>query len=230
MSGIGSNQDIDITHGKESSHDSADYSRGLACRIAVRFDMRVAVGESRTVDLAALVGQPVDIAPSAYAYRADRTPEQNPPESWILLMQYANLPFNQPVAVSNPALGQVLCGLLWEEVRPVRKVELSWTADQLSRPSPEDLVLVYFDATDSNRAYLVEPSNHQGSGQARGFSGRPHFHLCDPRRYLGRGGQRPRPRASLPFCMSDAACHGAGRVEAAGNRNRVGIRPGNGQA
>jgi hypothetical protein len=88
--------------------------------------IRVAVGESKTVDLAALVGQPADIAPSAYAYRADRSPEQNPPESWILLMQYANLPLNQPVAVKNPALGQVLCGLLWEE--GMKGMGMKWQA------------------------------------------------------------------------------------------------------
>jgi hypothetical protein len=40
------------------------------------------------VNIAALVGQPVDIAPSAYVYRADRSAERNPPESWLLLMQY----------------------------------------------------------------------------------------------------------------------------------------------
>ena len=92
-------------------------------------------------------------------------PEQNPPESWILLMQYANLPFNQPVAVSDRALGQVLCGLLWEEVRPMRKVELSWTADQLPRPSADNLVLVYFDATDSNAHTWWNPRTIKEAGK-----------------------------------------------------------------
>jgi len=125
----------------------------------------VAVGEATTVDLAALVGQPVDIAPSAYAYRADRAPEQNPPESWILLMQYANLPFNQPVAVQNPALGQVLCGLLWEEVRPLRKVELSWPGGQPARPSADDLVVVYFDATDATAHTWWNPRTIKEAGK-----------------------------------------------------------------
>src|SRR5262245_35125645 len=31
----------------------------------------------------AVTGQPADIAPSAYLYRADRQPEENPPEAWI---------------------------------------------------------------------------------------------------------------------------------------------------
>ncbi len=151
--------------------------------------IRVAVGGPTTVDLPALVGQPVDIAPSAYAYRADRAPEQNPPESWILLMQYANLPFNQPVAVRspavgpdvaaptaapifnqpraarNPAVGQVLCGLLWEEVRPLRKVELSWPGDQPARPSADELVLVYFDATDGTAHTWWNPRTVKEAGK-----------------------------------------------------------------
>ena len=91
--------------------------------------------------------------------------EQNPPESWILLMQYANLPLNQPVAVKTPALGQVLCGLLWEEVRPVRKVMLSWTVDQLIRPSPDELVLIYFDATDATAHTWWNPRTIKEAGK-----------------------------------------------------------------
>jgi len=37
-------------------------------------------------DLERLVGQPADIASSAYQYRADRNADQNPPESWLALM------------------------------------------------------------------------------------------------------------------------------------------------
>src|ERR1039458_7816619 len=62
-----------------------------------------------------LAGQPADIAPSAYCYRADRRAEETPPEAWVLLMQHANLPFDQPVDTNAPAVKQVLCGLLWEE-------------------------------------------------------------------------------------------------------------------
>ncbi len=127
--------------------------------------MRMALAEQPPADLAALVGKPADIARSAYVYRADRSPEQNPPESWILLMQYANLPMNQPVDVKNPALGQVLCGLLWEEVHPVRKVELSWTDDQGPRPSPDDLALVYFDATDSTAHTWWNPRTIKRAGK-----------------------------------------------------------------
>jgi len=110
-------------------------------------------------DLDRLAGQPADIAPSAYLYRADRKADENPPESWVLLMQYAGLPYDKPVDTSAPAVRKAVCGLLWEEVRPVRRVELSWPADakgqtgsRLRLPSPDEVVLNYFDATD-NRAH-----------------------------------------------------------------------------
>ncbi len=100
------------------------------------------------VDLKALLGQPADVAPSAYAYRADRPADQNPPESWIGLLQYGNLPFDQRVDPSAPAIKKVLCALLWEEVRPIRRIELSWPAHTRARPLPDDLVLTCFDGTD----------------------------------------------------------------------------------
>ncbi len=85
------------------------------------------------------VGQPVDIARSAYQYRGDGEADQNPPESWLALLHYANLPLNKPVDANNPAIKRVLCGLLWEEIRPVWRLELSWPADARHRPSPEQL-------------------------------------------------------------------------------------------
>ena len=99
-------------------------------------------------DLAAQAGQPADIAASAYLYRADRAASETPPEGWILLMQYAGLPFDRPVDTSAPAIGRALCGLLWEEVRPLRRLELSWPADAENKPSADDLVVTYFDGTD----------------------------------------------------------------------------------
>ncbi|MCX5669999.1 MAG: hypothetical protein NTU94_01585 [Planctomycetota bacterium] len=113
-------------------------------------------------DFSALVGQPVDIAPSAYLYRADRRAEANPPESWILLMQYANLPFDKPVDVNAPAARKALCGLLWEEVRPVRRVELAWPAG--ARPSPEEVALSYFDASDGNAHTWWNPRTIREAG------------------------------------------------------------------
>jgi hypothetical protein len=92
-----------------------------------------------------LVGKPVDIASSAYQYRADRKADENPPESWLALMYYAKLPLNKPVDVNVPAIKQVLCGLLWEEIRPVKKLELSWAADAKRRPVPEELTITTLD-------------------------------------------------------------------------------------
>ena len=51
-----------------------------------------------------LVGQPADIASSAYQYRADRKADENPPESWLALMRYAGQPLNKPVDVNAPAI------------------------------------------------------------------------------------------------------------------------------
>ncbi len=115
--------------------------------------------------LAARVGQRADIAPSAYLYRADRKPEENPPEGWILLMQYANLPFNRPLDVTVPAIRKTLCGLLWEEVRPVRRVELSWASDAKQKPSVDDVVLTYFDTTDQNAHTWWNPRTLREAGR-----------------------------------------------------------------
>ena len=108
------------------------------------------MAESTGANRDRLVGQPADIAPSAYCYRYDRAANQNPPESWILLMQYAGLPYDKPVDVSAPEVKRVLCGLLWEEVRPVRQIELSWPTDAKGQPSPDEVVLTYFDGTDGS--------------------------------------------------------------------------------
>ena len=83
----------------------------------------------------------MDIASSAYQYRADRKADENPPESWLALMHYAKLPLNKAVDVNAPAIKQALCGLLWEEIRPIQKLELTWPASAKRRPAPEDLVV-----------------------------------------------------------------------------------------
>ncbi|MCX6903352.1 MAG: hypothetical protein NTW03_07720, partial [Verrucomicrobia bacterium] len=94
---------------------------------------------------ASLAGTPADIAPSAYQYRADRSAEDNPPESWLALMWYAHQPLNKPVDVTAPAIKQVLCGLLWEEIRPIQHVELTWSNDPKRRPAPADVVITTLD-------------------------------------------------------------------------------------
>ena len=120
--------------------------RGVAGSICLTSTPGILAEEK--VDLDKLVGHPVDVAPSAYQYRADRAADQNPPESWILLMQYANVAFTKPVDVSTPAIKNVLCGLLWEEIRPVRRVELSWSPKATNKPPPAEVVLSYFDGDD----------------------------------------------------------------------------------
>ena len=112
-----------------------------------------------------LLGQPADLAPSAYLYRANRKAEENPPEAWILLMQFAQLPLDRPVEVSAPAIRKVLCGLLWEEVRPVRQVELSWSSGTQKRPAPEELSLSYFDATDDTAHTWWNPRKIKEAGK-----------------------------------------------------------------
>jgi hypothetical protein len=101
------------------------------------------------MDVDQLLGQSADIAPSAYLYRADRKGGDTPPEAWVLLMQYADLPFDQPVDTNAPAIKQALCGLLWEEVRPLRRVELSWPAGATNKPMPGELRVAWFDGADA---------------------------------------------------------------------------------
>ncbi len=101
-----------------------------------------------SIDMEALVGRPADLAPSAYQYRADRDAQASPPESWILVIQHAGLPYDAPVDRQAPAVKKILCGLLWEEVRPIRRVELLWPPQAAPRPPAGDIELTCFDGTD----------------------------------------------------------------------------------
>jgi hypothetical protein len=92
-----------------------------------------------------LVGQPVDISASAYIYRADCKHDGNPPESWIAIMHYAGQALNKPLDMDDPVIKQVLCGLLWEEIRPVQQMELTWSADAHRRPLPEAVVITILE-------------------------------------------------------------------------------------
>ena len=87
------------------------------------------------------VGQPVDIAPSAYQYRADRRADANPPESWLALIHYAHLPLNQPMDRNNAEIKHALSALLWEEIRPVQVLELHWTSGSRRIPAPNDVTI-----------------------------------------------------------------------------------------
>ncbi|MDR3690309.1 MAG: hypothetical protein P4L46_13085 [Fimbriimonas sp.] len=82
------------------------------------------------------VGQPVDIAPSAYQYRSDRPAERNDPESWLALMRVAGLPLNHAVDRKNPEVRKAMVGLLWEEIRPIQTIELTWPKRAKRVPSP----------------------------------------------------------------------------------------------
>jgi hypothetical protein len=103
--------------------------------------------------LDALVGRPADIAASAYTFRADRKPEENAPESWLALMRFAGLPLNRPLDIHDPSLRPVLCGLLWEEVRPLQRLELSWPAASKRRPAPEDVRITTLDSQSSSSSW-----------------------------------------------------------------------------
>jgi len=96
---------------------------------------------TKVEDMDTLVGQCADITSSAYQYRADRKAEENPPESWLALMRYANQPLNKPLDLNASPIRQALLGLLWEEIRPVQRVELIWAAGATRRPSPEQLAI-----------------------------------------------------------------------------------------
>ena len=114
---------------------------------AVAFVAVAAAAQQKTIE--GLAGQAADVAPSAYLFRSDRQATENPPEAWLLLAQWAGLPFDKPIDPNAPRLKKALCGLLWEEVRPVRRVELSWPGDAANRPSPGDVTVAFFDATDA---------------------------------------------------------------------------------
>jgi hypothetical protein len=155
-------------------------------RFAVPFTMLACLAawpapgaERQATNLESPAGQPVDIASSAYAFRADRKPEANPPESWIALIKYAELPFDKALDVNAPALKKVLCGLLWEEVRQVRRVSLVWSGELARRPKPEEIALTYFDAeakvegnipTWWNKAVLRQAEKPEVSADGRAYT------------------------------------------------------------
>ncbi|PWU12922.1 MAG: hypothetical protein C5B50_20420 [Verrucomicrobia bacterium] len=132
--------------------------------LALLTALQAALAGAARENLDALAGQPADIASSAYLYRADRAPEKNPPEAWILLMQYAGLPFEKPVDTNAPAVKQALCGLLWEEVRPLRRLELAWPPNAANQPAPDALVVSWFDAQDDNAHTWWNPRTLKEAG------------------------------------------------------------------
>lgn len=92
-------------------------------------------------------GMPADLASSAYRYDAGAGPA-NPPEAWILLMQHLGLPYYQPIGPATPGVSEILTGLLWEEVRPVRSLTISWPASAKRVPTAADLRVTIFETAD----------------------------------------------------------------------------------
>ena len=96
-------------------------------------------------ELDRFVGQPVDIASSAYSYFVNRPTDDNPPEAWLALKYYADIPINQPLnaedAANHPAIKKAMFALLWEEIRPITQVRLIWPAGDAKFPAPEEMQL-----------------------------------------------------------------------------------------
>jgi hypothetical protein len=115
--------------------------------------------------LDALVGQPVDISPWAYAWRADVAVQQKPEAYFIprrleridkvyrtafyqmppneLKSLYYNMPDLITPLLPKPK-GELLAGLLWATRLADYRVELCWPADAKNIPAPENVeVRVY---------------------------------------------------------------------------------------
>ncbi len=129
---------------------------GAAALLAV-VGFGAAAAEQKT-ELDRLVGQPVDIAPWAYAWRADLTVQEKP-EAYFILRRldrldkvyrtaYTALPqselksiYYQMPDLVNPLLpkprGRLLAGLLWTGKLAEYQVELHWPADAQRIPSPD---------------------------------------------------------------------------------------------
>ena len=140
---------IGPARGRLRFHPGSALARWRAIASAWAIGVWLAAAGAAPTEMDARVEQPADIAPSAYLYRADLKPRENPPEAWILVMQHGNLPFERPVDLEAPAVKQTLCGLLWEEVRPLETLVLSWPAETANQPAAEDLVVSWFDGTDN---------------------------------------------------------------------------------
>ena len=107
---------------------------GCCLAISQTFDLKAA---TPAAEPGAWTRWPISLSipSSAYQYRADRNADANDPESWIALLHYAKLPVNKAPDVNQPTVKRVLCGLLWEEIRPVQQIELIWAADARGQPA-----------------------------------------------------------------------------------------------
>ena len=87
------------------------------------------------------VGQPVDIASSAYQYRTDRALASNPPESFIAVKYFAHQPLNSAFNPESPEVKECLTSFLWEEIRPVQTLELTWPVINGSHLSSDSIIV-----------------------------------------------------------------------------------------
>ena len=110
--------------------------------------------------LDALVGRPVDIAPWAYAWRADLTVQEKPEAYFIprrlermdkvYRTAFSEMPEEERKSINYqmpellepllpPPEGDLLAGLLWTGRLDDYRVELHWPASLQEFPSPEDV-------------------------------------------------------------------------------------------
>ena len=196
-------------------------SVGFCFAISQTFDLTAATPAAEPGELHALVAQPVDISSSAYS-TADRNADANDPESWIALLHYAKLPLNKVPDGNQPAVKRVLCGLLWEEIRPVQQIELIWAANARRQPRRR---------TDNHDAH--QPRNCDTWWNNTGTlphtlrptvsADRRRVSVRSQNRYLRHRRQSRTGKASLELRRANRPRAGAGRMEENGRRNRMGL-------
>ena len=163
-------------------------------------------------------GQSSDIAPFAYAYRKGAA--NNPIETQWLSPQ-----------------PDMLCGLLWEERRSVRRIEVEFPPAPATAPSAQQLRLVTraaaapFEEAVGPRIRPWPPAgvHAQANGRSGGdAAGHDAIHLCFQERYqqhqgalLRRRRQGRRPRgARLWSLIVEEAGHGGNRMGVPAGRGR----------
>ena len=145
------------------------------------------------VDLEQSLGQPADIAPSAYLFRSDLRPEENPPETALLFTN----------AIPHAKAG-VLAGLLWEEPQPIARVELLWPEDASAVPPPRDLIIRWQPHGPSSSWWSRRPG---GGGELSIATADVAPVAGDPRRYAATLDAATQERAAdnLVVALKDGA-------------------------
>jgi hypothetical protein len=126
--------------------------------------------DASTSEFEKLIGRPVDIAPSAYQFRADRAAAENAPETEFLF-----------IALKHTK-AETLCGLLWEEPRPVKTIVLEWPASAPSIPKPDALVLRWYPSANSASWWSRSKKGsqlHQADNPSVSADGRQYTYTLD---------------------------------------------------